>query len=605
MSNDTNVYGIPTSELSNDPVRVKNGTYYNFKGYNLYVPDEVDSTTSAFIYYPGSGGSGNDAKIINNIIESGSANQIIVVADDAYRDRTTGGERHLQLIENIGSVNGVEISNIDTMGFSAGGPSTYNTLLNTITKYPDSGPHNAVFCDIVDLAVTQEQIDLLVKDEATLLFLEPYNHTHNFEKKLAEGGVDIIIARTNGNHAGHVALNTEALQNGIIDFITGETDTLANSDIYTFMVYDSTTGEYKNITLEEVAEKFSASMNTTDPMYLYQKLSNITELRSDNEYLASKVNNIRSAIRNTNFLSSSCSDSYGSTTKVPSSLGTLVQSYFGVCSNMLNKIEIDTRKIIDIGESIDELNANLEKESEDLNQSVDLYANMNNGNVTNSYVDKNDAGNSSNTGDDKTTSVNNNVTNNTTEDKNNSSNATNTSNNSVNSDNANNSNINNSTSNNNSGLNDNSNGNNSNYVGSSNNSSNNISSNLGNNEVVNTEVSEQILKLEKEFLNYEDLYTNYKMLVYDYNDAGDSCKMVIHYEDNKVTGLEYYYDFKTEDLAKRNVELLTDDLDGYYKIIQNEEYVKVIFNDSIYKGLTIDDVKKSCKDLEMLMKEAG
>ena len=51
--------------------------------------------------------------------------------------------------------------------------------------------------------------------------------------------------------------------------------------------------------------------------------------------------------------------------------------------------------------------------------------------------------------------------------------------------------------------------------------------------------------------------------------------------------------------------MLTDDLDGYYKIIQNEEYVKVIFNDSIYKGLTIDDVKKSCKDLEMLMKEAG
>ena len=116
MSNqEQNIYGVPVSQLSKEPFRVKYGTYYNFNGYNLYVPDEVDANTSAFIYYPGSGGSGNDAKIINNIIESGSANQIIIIADDAYRDKSTGGERHLQLIENIGAANSVEITNINTM----------------------------------------------------------------------------------------------------------------------------------------------------------------------------------------------------------------------------------------------------------------------------------------------------------------------------------------------------------------------------------------------------------------------------------------------------------------------------------------------------------
>lgn len=535
MSNEAVIYGVPESDLVKEPKQLEKGTYYNFNTYNLYVPNNVNASTSAFIYYPGSGGSGNDGKIIENIIDTGQADQIIVIADDAYRDRKTNGSGHLQLIENIGASNGVEINNVNMMGFSAGGPATYGTLINTIQNYPDSGPHNAVFCDVVDFNVTQEQIDLLKQDNSTLLFFEPNKQITKFEKDLAKAGVDVIICRTYGPHAGHTTVNKEALANGIIDFASGKTDTLANSDIYTFQEYDSETGEFRNISIEEVAQKFNVSMSGADPIYLNERLSNISELRSENEYLASKVNNIRSSVRNTNFLSAGTSDSYSSTTLVPSSLGVLVQSYFSTCSCLLNKIEVDTRMIIEIGESIDRMNKDLEKESEELNQSMDVYNGMTNEGNTNS------------------------------------------SNNDLNTQNS--------------------------YA-------NSIGSGNYDDEYETIEdfvIREDVEVLEsdnrlEEFYDYDKLYSNDKYLVYKTSNIGDNCKILVHYDNNKVTGLEYYFDFKTKGLAASNVDILAKSFKKSDRVVQKDEYVKVVFKDDIYSHLTLDTLKINFSKFDEIVK---
>ena len=67
-NNEQTLYGIPLSELNGKGTSYEGGTYYDMNGYCFYVPEEVDDSTPAFIYYPGSGGSGNDAKVIRQLI---------------------------------------------------------------------------------------------------------------------------------------------------------------------------------------------------------------------------------------------------------------------------------------------------------------------------------------------------------------------------------------------------------------------------------------------------------------------------------------------------------------------------------------------------------
>lgn len=541
------IYGISVSELTKEPVRVKNGTYYNFRGYNLYVPDEVDSSTAAFIYYPGSGGSGNDAKIIRNMIESGTASEIIVIADDAYTDRSTGGARHLQLIENIGRENSCEITNIDCMGFSASGPTTFNTILNTISTYPDNGKYSAVFCDVVNFNVSQEQIDILKDNESTLIFLEPDRQVTNFEKALAQGGVDVIIAWAGGGHGGHVVLNREALENGIIDFVSGVSDELANSDIYKFVKYDAIKGEWYQIPLEEVAESFLGAEAVNNPLRYYDRLSNMdTDLKCHNSFLANKINNIRTAIKNSNFLSTTSMEYYSSTTQIPNAENEVVQAYFSSCAKSLNCLEKDTAKIIEIGNSIKEINDALKDDAAELNSSLNYYTN---GNVST----------------DKTTGNNWADTNNTYNSGTNLSTAPT-------------------------------------YVPSYTGPSNSGSSGSSGTSVETTQpteptLEERIKAIKDEFLEYNELCSDSGKNILVYRNTVDKCKVVIHYEGETILSIDHYYQYPTQKEAMDGMKVLKEEYSTNCEdILRETNTLKVVMEESTYKDLTVSKLREQFKE---------
>ncbi|MGN1370851.1 MAG: hypothetical protein ACI4XM_01020 [Candidatus Coprovivens sp.] len=550
MSNSLNsIYGISISDLEKDPVQVPNGVYYDFKGFTLFVPDDVDSSTSAFIYYPGSGGSRNDAEYIRSSINDGNSNQIIIIVDDAYSDRASGGARHLQLIENIGAANDAEITNIDSMGFSASGPTTFNTILNTISTYPDSGPHNAVFCDVVGFTVNQEQIDLLVEDEATLLFLEPNGTSTDFERKLAQGGVDVILAWTSGSHAGHVPLNREALQNGIIDFVTGESDELANSDIYKFVTYDINSGEWYEISLDEVAEKFVNSDVADNPFRYYNRLSNMdTELQCNNSYLGSKINTIRTAIKNSNFLSTMSMDYYGSTTQIPNAENEIIQAYFSACAKTLNCLEKDTSKIIQIGNSIDEINDNLKTDAGELNNSINYYTNTptNTSSSSNSWVSSSSTYNGNSGTYSNTTS-------------------------------------------------------NGSYASTA--STVGVIGTSGSASSSDIEVTEEISNKEFPFLSYNELYTDVDQKIIVYKNLEEKYKLVIHYEGDKILGIDYYYQYPTRNNALEAVELLKEKYgDTCSDVLREANTIKVEMKETSYSNMTTTDFVLQCEKSEDMVK---
>ena len=151
-NNEQTLYGIPVSNLKG--TEYEGGTYYKANGYCFYVPNDVDDSTPAFIYYPGSGGTNPDANKILSFIESNAPQQIIVIP--AVSNQSGSAQNYYSLINNIGESNNSNITNISTMGFSAGGPSTYNQLVYNSKNNPDGGPYNTVFCDVVGFNVKDE-----------------------------------------------------------------------------------------------------------------------------------------------------------------------------------------------------------------------------------------------------------------------------------------------------------------------------------------------------------------------------------------------------------------------------------------------------------------
>lgn len=582
-NNEQTLYGIPLSELNGKGTSYQGGTYYDMNGYCFYVPEEVDDSTPAFIYYPGSGGSGNDAKVIRQLISEKGPDQIIIIADTAYENTTNASTRYSNLISNIGKDNNSNITNISTMGFSAGGPATYAQLVHNVRNNPEGGPYNAIFCDVVNFNTNQEDLELIKQNEGTIMFLEPNGTSITAANNMAKSGVDVVLAWTSGSHAGHVPLNKEALENGLIDYVSGRSTELANADIYKFVVYNSETGNWDQITLEELAAKYEGSVfNSSDPFRYYEKLSTIDVLESSNSFLGDKINNLRVAIRNTNFLSSNIGVDYGSTTNIPGVESDIVQSFFTSSSMLLNLLEKDTAKIIEIGNSIEDMNANLEVQANELNDPNNVVTN--NQTTQNNQTTDNVYNNSTVTNP----VVNNNINNNNNSSNNNSSTVTTPS------------------------------------VSTPGNSQVVVDSTNAVVATLVTSISKQVLDLEKEveekldkdikydnvttidkelidkFLKYDELYTDDNMIVYDGEDG--KYKIVIHHEEGKVVGLEYYYDLGDKDTATKAMELMKEDFTDLESIKQDGQYVKLTFKDDLYKDLKLDELKEVYSEFKELKK---
>ncbi len=551
MSNEQTMYGIPVSELQKHAKQVNGGTYYDLNGYCLYVPNNVDENTAAFVYIPGAGGSGNDAAVIRDLINNQSPNQIIFIADESHKpDAQKYANFPLQVIENVGNQNGVTIKNIDVMGFSNGGAGSFQTSLAIANKFQGNGKHSAIFCDANSIRPSDADVQALKNDGTTIMFLKPRGTPGDNALKLAQGGVDVIYATTTGSHAEHVALNREALQNGIINFVSGESDELANRDIYKFLSYDHSTGKWVEIPFSAVVEKYEHMyIDPTDPKRYYNKLSGLKDLKCNNSYLGSKISAIRSKISSTNFLNATVSGNFSSTTNVPNAAYDIIQSYFTTCSELLNFLEKDTVNIINIGNSIDNVNVQLNNAAEELNNTSQVMGNEENitnnvygqntgqvtGNQYNGYVS---SGNNYNSGSHVSGSIVSGAVTDTI---------------------------------------------------------------LGNTTTDTTEETTEEKKIyDKElFLKPEELHSDDNRIVYTNNQY----KAVIYYEGEKVLGIDYYFEFDSADSAKDGMPLLKEALNGVDDCMCEDKFVKVMFKEEIYKDMTLTKVKSLFEKFEEVKKE--
>jgi hypothetical protein len=261
---------------------------------------------------------------------------------------------------------------------------------------------------------------------------------------------------------------------------------------------------------------------------------------------------------------------------------------------LLNLLEKDTAKIIEIGNSIEDMNHKLEVEANELND-------LNNANTNNSDTNQTTQ-DSQSTNDVYNNTVNNPVVNNNTN---------------SNSDVSNNSNANNNSNNNQTVI----------TVPSTNKSSHSqevVDSTNAAVATLVTSISKQLLdleekvedKLDKEikyddittiekdlidkFLEYDELYSDDNMVVFDGDDG--KYKIVIHHENDKVVGLEYYYNLGDKDTASKAIELMKEDFADLESIKQEDQYVKLTFKDDLYKDMSFYEIKQVYSEFKELKK---
>ena len=105
-----------------------------------------------------------------------------------------------------------------------------------------------------------------------------------------------------------------------------------------------------------------------------------------------------------------------------------------------------------------------------------------------------------------------------------------------------------------------------------------------------------------EFYDFEKLCSNDEYLVFKTANMGDNCKIIVRYDGNKVTGLEYYFDFDNKLLANNNVDIMANTFGELDKVVQKDEYVKVIFNEDFYDNMTLDVLKNNFSEFEEIIK---
>ena len=521
--------------------------------YKMYVPENVNADTPVFTYALGSG----DPGIEKCVLEQGSDSIFIVTVVDYNNniDKVT-----MNIVDEVKQEFGVTSTVVTPSGFSLGGPVGYKTAAENIRRNPGCEPQTVFLVDAYGTYFynpklhlnDQETLNLFKENNTVFFALDHPLKTTDINTQYAQAGLNIIQVKCIGQ--GHGDINASFFNEKMYDYMAGQA---LPKDGYIYSMYNHETGEWEEIPYEEIATKADLNsyfgMDTlTSNIERLSKLQDIT-VKSDDKTLENYLNGIRSSIRNTNFLTASFNQSYGSTTKVPTAIPEIITEYFTSTSTLLNKIAKKTSQIANISVEIENLDNEMSKQTETLNEQTLTGTAVQTGAALLTNTVTNDIDNSKQTVN-ETNTINNENINQTV-------------------------------------------------------SQQEVTTTNNNQQVhetvrkTSTPVYQKNNSIEEQFIEYEKLYSTNDKVVYNYNDK---YKIVIHHENGRITGVEHYYNYQNSEEAIKAIGQLNVDyknVENFNKIIQKDNLVKVVFKEDMFKNISLDKFKENYKALEEVLEQ--
>ena len=403
---------------------------YNGVSYKVYIPENYNSNTEVLVYCHG--GEDTDSNYATHFLKTSGGDTVVIfpTANERFRETNEYGGVVANIVSNVKQELNITNTGLSVAGFSKGSTPAYTTMGEYLKQNPncssstlyllDNYP-NANFSSTVKFGTLLEDYGSYYKNNDTMFVaMIPQwdtSGTYIIGSKQTEldylakyGITNVSVLHSykasypgsfpNENLAGssHQCVEQVFWLDGIFN-MNNDVSISFNGDQYKLTIYNKNTGQYEitdfnNLnSLDKLRQYFGINISgvstgvttlNNGSEFLKDEISKLAGLtlfntsnslvKSDKDILLSNVNNVISDIKNTAFVSNGLNLSFSgsSTTKVPSGIPNIIGLYFTFTTNLLTELSTFMNTVATAGESIDNMDKDLEKEASTLNDNVQL-----------------------------------------------------------------------------------------------------------------------------------------------------------------------------------------------------------------------------------------
>lgn len=384
----------------NDPTNTAGVHYY------VYIPNDVSASTKMHVYLPGENG---DSKWnVRDSLLSDGCDSIVVFPMHGNYNTGNYSSRFLRVLDNVAEVYGGDNQHVSVSGVSTGGrQSIYAAVSSTSGEYKSKITSCAYMDSTQTSTISDSELKKMVDSGITLYMASDDEAVVGSEAAIRYaklGGTVVVTDYGEGMTYGHNEKCDEPFRNNVIDWLNGNGD-YGDKDKRRFFTYDSS-GNKIEISYEEatklIGSEYIATVGDTDIANNYdfgllnagltdiknrtQNISsmlNNSQLIYDNNFLYTNVNDIVNCVNGTLFLGGINNNGYNSTVGSLPQEDSLIGNYFSISTELLDSVIFEMENCLAAGEVVDDLNNNLQEETDKIDNVTNVDTSENTGGVGN------------------------------------------------------------------------------------------------------------------------------------------------------------------------------------------------------------------------------
>ena len=233
-----------------------NGVYYAVDNYGveMYVPSNIDSSADLLAYYPGMGGSTNDASQVRKTMKSDNPPSYVAVISPTSYDSCHILDKATSVLND----NNIDVSGVVTVTFSASGGTGFKSLEAYLEKHEELADKSAmIIADGYNISdVNASKMTMLIDNQVPIFHIGPHdgNRVTNIDTNLAKDGYNIYRIDTWDNV--HMYINRDIFANQMPEYVLGYVDEVGNNGTggkepnYIVYKYNKETSEYEEVNID-------------------------------------------------------------------------------------------------------------------------------------------------------------------------------------------------------------------------------------------------------------------------------------------------------------------------------------------------------------------
>ena len=365
----------------------------------VYVPKNYNGSMGMVSYYPGSGGSNPDANQWKNLIYGNNPPEYIITISSESSDRANMMGRTYDALTSAG----VKITDVVAMTFSASGGTGYDRVEQFLASHNNSNVNftiinnNVYNCD-GNRSGSPAKYPNLIKAGVPIIYLDAFNDgsVNNKVTNANRNGFNCYWLQSSSN--GHIAFNADIIHNRFVDYVLGLSEDFGKTNVnggavnYNLVGFNKELGkltncDYINLVNSSVAKvgvpnldkltavdsfdvkeqsRLTNDMGILGNLSTLQLTSSTGKVSNDYYYVQTAMNEIRSMVKNSSYLTSLKEGTYRSSEGIPGCIAKYVNAFFDAVSALLTSLSIEAESVLSFAQATVDMDNDLKAGVQDL-----------------------------------------------------------------------------------------------------------------------------------------------------------------------------------------------------------------------------------------------